>query len=257
MTAVYRIVLVLIYAALIAPLLVVVLVSFGESPTFEFPPSGFTFRWFELFLSKDDMVTALVDVSLVAAAATVVIALAIGLPAAVALSRLEFPGKRVLYGLVNMPLLVPQVLLGVALLLLLITLGWRPSMLTLVAAHVVITVPFVVNTIMAALAKTDPALEEAAMNLGCARAGAFLRVTLPIIRAGVLNAAIMAFIISFGDINLALFLTGPGVTTIPVYTFSSLMFQAEPDIAAVSTIQIVIVALLLALLARFVGLGRS
>jgi len=110
---------------------------------------------------------------------------------------------------------------------------------------------------MASLAKADPALEEAAMNLGCTPAEAFVRVTLPVIRTGVLNGAIMAFIISFGDINLALFLSGPGVTTIPVYTFSSLMFQAEPDIAAVSTVQILLVAGLLLLLGRTVGLGRS
>jgi putative spermidine/putrescine transport system permease protein len=257
MALLYRVVLFVIYAALIAPLLVVVLVSFGPSPTFEFPPSGVSLRWFELFLSKDDMVEALVDVSLLVATATAALAIAIGVPAAVALSRLEFPGRRLLYALVNMPLLVPQVLLGVSLLLVLITLGWRPNAVWLVLAHVTITVPFVVNTVLAALAKVDPALEEAAMNLGCSRPTAFLRVTLPVIRSGVLNGAIMAFIISFGDINLALFLTGPGVTTIPVYTFSSLMFQAEPDIAAVSSVQIFIVAALLVFLAKTVGLGRS
>lgn len=257
MSLAYRVVLIAIYTALIAPLMVVVLVSFGESPNFAFPPTGFTLRWFELFLSKDDMVGALVRVSLPIAALTAVLAVAIGLPASVALSRFRFLGRGFLFALVNAPLVVPQILLGVALLLLLITWGSRPSMTWLVLAHLTIALPFVVNTILAALAKADPALEEAAMNLGCTAAEAFVRVTLPVIRTGVLNGAIMAFIISFGDINLALFLSGPGVTTIPVYTFSSLMFQAEPDIAAVSTVQILLVALLLVVLGRTVGLGRS
>lgn len=255
--ALYRAVLIAIYGALIAPLLVVVIVSFGDSPTFAFPPKGFTVEWFKLFLSKQEMVSALVNVSLPIAAATAVLALAIGVPAGIALSRFRFRGGGVLFALVNMPLLVPQILLGVSLLLFLIMLNLRPSMLWLVLAHVTITLPFVVNIAMAALAKADPALEEAAMNLGCTRRGAFLRATLPVIRAGVLNGAILAFIISFGDINLALFLSGPGVTTIPVYTFSSLMFQAQPDIAAVSTVQIAIVAVLLLILGKTVGLGRS
>jgi len=257
MSIIYRVSIAVIYAMLIAPLLVVVIVSFGESPTFAFPPSGFTLRWFELFLSKSDMVDALVKVSLPIAAATAVLAVAIGLPASIALSRFRFMGRGLLSVMVNVPLVVPQILLGVSLLLLLITWGLRPNMAWLVFAHLTITLPFVVNTIMASLAKADPALEEAAMNLGCTPAEAFVRVTLPVIRTGVLNGAIMAFIISFGDINLALFLSGPGVTTIPVYTFSSLMFQAEPDIAAVSTVQILLVAGLLLLLGRTVGLGRS
>lgn len=257
MSFAYRVTIVLIYAALIAPLLVVVLVSFGESPTFAFPPTGFTLRWFEQFLAKADMVNALVNVSLPIAAVTAVLAVAIGLPVSVALSRFRFIGRGLLSIMVSMPLVVPQILLGVSLLLLLITWGSRPSMTWLVLAHLTITLPFVVSTILASLAKADPALEEAAMNLGCAPVEAFLRATLPVIRTGVLNGAIMAFIISFGDINLALFLSGPGVTTIPVYTFSSLMFQAEPDIAAVSTVQILLVALLLAVLGRTVGLGRS
>lgn len=257
MSLAYRVTIVAIYAALIAPLLVVVVVSFGESPTFAFPPTRLTLRWYEQFLSKADMVQALVNVSLPIAAITSVLAVAIGLPASVALSRFRFTGRGLLSVMVNVPLVVPQILLGVSLLLLLITLGSRPSMIWLVLAHLTITLPFVVNTILAALAKADPALEEAAMNLGCTSVEAFVRVTLPVIRTGVLNGAIMAFIISFGDINLALFLSGPGVTTIPVYTFSSLMFQAEPDIAAVSTVQILLVALLLALLGKTIGLGRS
>jgi putative spermidine/putrescine transport system permease protein len=249
--------LVTLYALLIAPLMVIVLVSFGSSPTFDFPPHGFTLEWYRAFFGKPEMVGAFFKVSLPIAAATSVLAVLIGSAAAIACMRLRFVGRELLFTLANLPLMVPQVVLGVAMLLLLVMLHVQPSIATLTLAHTVITLPFVVNTVTASLAKIDPSLEEAAMTLGCTRARAFLLVTLPVVRAGVLSAGIMAFIISFGDINISLFLTSPGVTTIPVYTLSSLAFQAEPDIAAASALQILVVSALLLVLGRTVGLGRS
>lgn len=245
----------LIYAFLIAPLVVIVVVSFGASAVFEFPPNALTLRWYREFIANDAMVSAFFRVSLPVASITAIGALGIGVPASVAVARMRFAGRDAVLSFLTLPLLVPQVLLGVALLLLAIMTGVRPSLVTLVIAHIVITLPYVVNTVAAGLHGVDPSFEEAAMNLGATRLGAFMRVTLPLIRGGVLAGGIFAFVMSFGDINLALFLNGPGAVTIPVYIFSSILFQAEPTIAAAAATQIALVAVLLVAIARTVGLG--
>jgi putative spermidine/putrescine transport system permease protein len=253
----YGALLCVLYALLIAPLLVIVLVSFGASSTFEFPPRELTLEWYRAFWDKQEMVDAFFRVSLPIAAVTSVVSVVLGSLIAIVCVRFRFRGRDLVFMLANLPLMVPQVVLGVAMLLLLIMLRSQPNMTALVLGHVVITMPFVVNTVVASLSRVDPSLEEAAMNLGCTRSTAFALVTLPIVRTGLLSAAIIAFIISFGDINISLFLTSPGVATIPVYTFSAMAFQAEPDIAAASTLQILIVSALLVVMGRIVGLGRT
>jgi putative spermidine/putrescine transport system permease protein len=253
----YRTALALTYLALITPMAVIVTVAFGSSPLFEFPPPGLTLHWFAVFFASSDMMSALIDVSLPIALTTGVLALALGVPAAVACVRYRFPGRELIFSVLNLPLMIPQVLLGVAILLLMIVAGARPSMLWLVLGHTLITLPFVVNTMIASLARVDPSLEEAAMNLGSTRLGAFFRIVVPLVRSGLLAGGLLAFIISFADSNIALFLSGPGAVTLPMYIFSSLTFEAQPDIAAASAVQIGVVAVLLVVLAKVSGLGRQ
>ncbi|NGM86127.1 ABC transporter permease [Parapusillimonas sp. SGNA-6] len=244
-----------IYLFLIAPLLIIILVSFGSSAVFEFPPPSFTLHWYKEFFNSSPMTSALFSVSLPVALLTAGCSLIIGVPMGIVLSRMRFAGRNAMNGLVSVPLIVPQILLGVALLLLSMLAGVRASIGTLVLAHVVITLPYVVNTVAASLHGIQPSLEEAAMNLGTSRVGAFMRVTLPLIKGALLSSAIFAFIISLSDINLSLFLNGPGAVTIPVYIFSSIMFQADPTIAAAAAVQILLVAVLLVMVGRTAGLG--
>jgi putative spermidine/putrescine transport system permease protein len=201
------------------------------------------------------MIDAFFKVSVPVAFLTSLFTLVIGVPAGVAFSRMRFAGRGAAQSLVNLPLIVPQILLGVALLLLGILAGVRPSVGTLVVGQIAITLPYVVNTVAGCLHGIHPSLEEAAMNLGTTRVGAFFRTTAPLVRGGLLSSAVFAFIISLSDINLALFMSGPGAVTIPVYIFSSIMFQAEPTIAAAAATQILLVALLLLIVAKTVGLG--
>jgi len=245
----------MVYLFLVAPLVVIVLVSFGSSPVFEFPPKSYTLHWYREFFSNEAMLTAFFKVSVPVAILTSLFTLVIGVPAGIAFARMRFSGKGAAQSLVNLPLIVPQILLGVALLLLGILAGVRPSVGTLVVGHIAITLPYVVNTVAGSLHGIHPSLEEAAMNLGTTRVGAFFRITAPLVRGALLSSAVFAFIISLSDINLALFLSGPGAVTIPVYIFSSIMFQAEPTIAAAAATQIMLVAVLLLLLAKTVGLG--
>jgi len=164
------------------------------------------------------------------------------------LVRYSFKGKNFLETFFVLPMLVPEVLLGVALLLFFIKIQLNLTLFSLIIAHIVITIPYVVRTVSVSLHGVDPMLEEAAKMLGATKVQAFFKVTLPLIRSGIISGALFSFIISFGDINLSLFLTGPNTATIPVHIFSEIQWQGDPTIAAISAIQILIVGLILGLI---------
>ena len=134
-----------------------------------------------------------------------------------------------------------EILLGAALYLFYARLAIQASIWTLLCGHLVICTPYVIRSVTAGLVGLDPRLEEAAMSLGATRVQAFFKVTLPLLRSSLLSGAIFAFIISFSDINLALFLSGPQSTSLPVHIFSQIQWQGDPTIAAASSLQIVII----------------
>jgi putative spermidine/putrescine transport system permease protein len=126
--------------------------------------------------------------------------------------------------------------------------------MTLLVGHIVIATPYVIRCVTAGLVGMDPRLEEAAMSLGASRAQAFIKVALPLLRSSLVTGAVFAFIISFSDINLALFLAGPNAPSLPVQIFSQIQFEADPSIAAASALQIVIVGGLILLVQRVLRL---
>jgi ABC-type spermidine/putrescine transport system permease subunit II len=243
-------VVVLVYIGLLAPLVVVVAVSFGPSAAFEFPPSGFTLHRFEAILARREFVTSFFRISLVVGLLAALFATLLGTAAAVALVRFRFFGREALETFFLLPLLVPQILLGAALYLLYARLAIQASIWTLLCGHLVICTPYVIRSVTAGLAGMDPRLEEAAMSLGATRVQAFFKVTLPLLRSSLLSGAIFAFIISFSDINLALFLSGPESTSLPVHLFSQIQWQGDPTIAAASSLQIVIIGTLILVVQR-------
>lgn len=236
---------ILTYVLLLAPLVVIVAVSFSASPNYEFPPSSFSLKWYDAFFSNREFVRSFFQVSLVLGLSAAVISALLGTLAAIGLVRLQFKGREALEAFFLAPLFIPEILFGAALYLIYARLGLRPSMLTLLCGHIVICTPFVIRNVTAGLVGLDVRLEEAAMSLGAGRAQAFVKVALPLIQSSILSAFIFAFIISFSDINLALFISGPNSTTLPVYIFNLLLFEGDPSVAAASTIQIVIVGLLI------------
>jgi len=241
---------VVIYLFLLAPLLIVVAVSFDPTDAFRFPPPGVSLRWYAAFFASDTFVRAFFRVSLVIAAVVSIVATVIGGLAAVGLVR--FLGRR--RGLVDTlfltPIVVPEILLGAALFLYYSRLKWETSVAGLVLGHLVIAIPYVVRTVSAGLAGADRSLEEAAMSLGATRAQAFAKVTLPLIRSSLVSGAVFAFIVSFSDINIALFVSGPETVTLPVHIFSQIVWQPDPTIAAASTLQILLIAVLLGVAQR-------
>ncbi|MBV8491934.1 MAG: ABC transporter permease subunit [Alphaproteobacteria bacterium] len=238
------------YIGLLAPLVVVVAVSFGPSAAFEFPPRGITMHWFQAFFASQALVTAFFRVSLVVGLLAALLATVLGTSAALGLVRFRFAGREAVETFFLAPLLVPEILLGAALYLFYARLAVQASMWTLLWGHLVICTPYVIRSTTAGLVGLDPRLEEAAMSLGATRFQAFFKVTLPLLRSSLLSGAIFAFIISFSDINLALFLSGPQSTSLPVHIFSQIQWQGDPSIAAASTLQIVIIGMLILIVQR-------
>ncbi len=246
-------------AAIFVPLLLTIYLSFFNEKLILFPPHGYTVSWYGAILPNFG---AAIVTSLELGLAAVACSLVVGVPAAVALSRYRFRGKGTISTLLLAPLTVPLIALGLAVYVFLVAIdetagtGLTGSFAGLVLAHVMITTPWVVRLGVASLVNHDRAAEEAAASLGARPLKVLWRVTLPAMRAGIVAGALFAFVISFENLELALFLTSPGVTTLPVAVLQYLEYHIDPLIAAVAVAQIVGVGALLMLLDRFVRLGR-
>jgi putative spermidine/putrescine transport system permease protein len=241
---------IVVYVMLLAPLVVVIAVSFGSTSTFDFPPQGLSLRWYRAFFASEMFVRSFFRVSQVVGLLTALVATVVGTLSAIGLVRLHFRGRDAIETFFLSPLLVPHILLGAAVYLYLARLAWPTSSMTLLVGHIVIATPYVIRCVTAGLVGMDPRLEEAAMSLGASRPQAFIKVTLPLLRSSLVTGAVFAFIISFSDINLALFLAGANAPSLPVQIFSQIQFEADPSIAAASALQIVIVGGLILLVQR-------
>ncbi len=245
----------LVFGFLLLPVAVVVLASFSTTAYLTVPPQGVTLRWYGRVLQSADYLSA-IGTSLLLAAVATLCALAIGIAASYALVRRVVPGRAAVSAVVMSPLIFPGVVIGVALLQFYAALGVAGSFAGLVMAHVVITVPYVVRTTLASLAGLDAELEDAACTLGADRLTAFRTVTLPLMRPGIAAGALFAFITSFDNVPVSIFLTGVGNTTLPVKIFTAIEFGVDPTVAAVASLLILSTALALILAERWVGFHR-
>ena len=244
----------IILAFLLGPVALVILFALNPDPFIAFPPSGVSLRWYTKFLHDRTLMEAFAF-SLELAAATVVVAGSIGTAAALALARGSLPGRGALTAIFLSPLVLPALLTGFALFQLVMVLGIGRSTAILLAGHVVVAVPYVMRTVLAVLAQTDPAIEEAARGLGATPLRVFREVTLPAIRPGVVAGALFAFITSFDQFPVSLFLVAPGQETLPIAMFNYLRFDFDGTIAAASTVSIALAIVLVLVVERSVGLG--
>jgi len=244
---------------IVVPLLLTLYLSLFDEKLILFPPRGYTLDWYLAITPNfgDAIVT-----SLRLGACSVVGSLALGVPAGIGLARHRFRGRGAIATLLLAPLTVPAIALGLAVYVALVAVDVQlgsavtGSMLGLVLAHIMITTPWVVRLCLASLTNHERAAEEAAASLGAGPLMVIWRVTLPAMRAGIVAAALFAFVISFENLELALFLTGPGVTTLPVAVLQYLEYHIDPLVSAVAVAQVVVVAALLLVLDRFVRLGQ-
>jgi putative spermidine/putrescine transport system permease protein len=243
------------------PLGLVSWLSFFRNEVVSFPPEGYTLRWFPAILEQRNFVDGFV-MSLEVGAFAMLAGLALGVPASLGLARHRFRGREAVNTFLLLPLVVPGVVAGTALYVfqveaeILTGLPLVASLPGLVLAHVLITIPWTVRLVTASLAGLDRSIEEAALSLGAGPWTTFRRVTLPLIRPGVVAAALFSFIISFGNLEMSLFLVGPGRTTLPIAILQYLEWRIDPVIAAVSCLQIGIIAVGMAVTDRYVKLAR-
>jgi putative spermidine/putrescine transport system permease protein len=245
----------LVYAFVLAPIVVVLIASLTAAEYTSFPPEGLSLRWYAAIPRHPEFLESL-RVSVVVAIVTGGAATGLGTLAALALVRHRFPGRAALNALFLSPLMVPTVILGVALLQFYTLAGITRTPLALVCGHLVITVPYVVRLVSASLAGLDRTLELAAMSLGATPWQAFVRITLPLARPGIVAGAAFATITSFDDVSVALFLASPHAVTLPVRIFTYIEQTFDPLVTAVCSILIVLAAAAVLVIERFVGLGR-
>lgn len=245
-----------IYLFLMLPLLVVFPMSLSSAPYLQFPPPGFSWQWYERYLNDPQWIDATVR-SLQIGAATATLALALGVPLSFGLVRGKFPGRQMLDRLTMAPIIVPTIIFAVAIYGVFAKLKLIGEWYGLVLAHTVLALPFVVLVMVAGLRDFDRSIEQAAEGLGASRWRTLWRVTLPLLRPSLISAGLLAFINSFDEVVVALFLSGARMT-LPKKMFDNILMEIDPTIAAVSVMQILLVSIVLFLIGRFGrGLGSA
>ncbi|MBM3573235.1 MAG: ABC transporter permease [Alphaproteobacteria bacterium] len=224
-----------VYVMLVAPSLIVIPMSFGDKTEIMFPPSGFSLLLYrEFFFASNWMATTWQ--SLQVAVGSMILAVVAGVPAAYALVRYDFPGRKLLGMFLLSPVLVPTVVVALGLYLYFSSIGLRGTTTSLIVAHTVHTAPFVIVTAMAGLRQIDANLEAAAMTMGASRLQAFWMITLPLLQPSIAAGSLFAFLISFDEVVISWFVSSVGTMTLPVKMYSSIQWEVSPVIAAVSTL---------------------
>lgn len=240
---------------MLGPIIVVVGVSFTPTGYLEFPPSGISFRWFREILNHPDFIAA-GWVSLKLGFASACIATVLSLPAALAIGRGRFRGREALQSLFLSPLMVPTVVLGIAFLRFLTLVGLNGTFFGLMLCHAIIITPFILRLVLAAVIGLDRSVEMAAISLGASGWTVFRRITLPAIIPGVIGGWVLAFITSFDELTVTVFIVDPSTTTLPVRLFSHISQTTDPLVASISTVAIVFTVVLMLFVDRLYGLDR-
>lgn len=238
------------------PLLVVVGISFTTTEYLRFPPVGLTLKWYSRFFHDASFVESLLTSAKLALSATAG-ALVLGVPAGLVIARKRFPGRQAISALFLSPLVLPTIVLGVAVLQYASTMGFARTFWALFIGHTVLVMPYVMRTTLASLSGFEITQEEAAQDLGATPLKTFFLITLPQIKPGVIAGALFAFIISWIDVEVAVFNSTPELITIPVKMFTYIQFNVDPIIAAVSAITIYVAIVAVLLIDATVGVEKA
>ncbi|WP_029030276.1 ABC transporter permease [Salinarimonas rosea] len=250
------------FAVIVLPLVLVVWLSFVSDAILTVPPDGYSFRWYAEMFRQPQFMDGFATSLIVALVATLA-GLALTIPASFVLARMAFRGRDAILHLLMSPLIVPAIVIGSALYMMFVEVEIRTglpitgSVWGLAAGHVLLTIPWSIRLVSANLVGVNPSVEEAALSLGATPLATALRITLPIVWPGVVAAALFSFVVSFGNLEVSLFLVSAGETTLPIAVLQYLQWKINPTVAAVSVLQIVVVGTGLLLTSRFVNLART
>jgi putative spermidine/putrescine transport system permease protein len=232
----------LVVVFLVVPSFFVIPVSFTADSFISFPPKGFSLRWYDTYLGSPAWISATIR-SILVAFVTGIVATALGTAAAFVMVRQRIFGRMAMLTLILMPLILPRMIIAVALFYLFARTGLVGTQLGLVLGHTVLAVPYVVITVMAVLKTYDERLDHAAWSLGASRWKALWHITFPQIRGGLIAGFLFAFVTSFDDLTVALFVTGGSNATLPRQIWNDLLLQVNPTLAAVSTVVLLLITL--------------
>ena len=239
-------------AFLVFPVLLTILVSFNAGQFIEFPPKGFSLDWYSN-ISQIHKIGEATLISLLIAALTGLLSVALAVPAALALARYKFPGKALMTAFLLSPVAVPMIAIGIAILQFFVWTGLPFNWVTLLIGHTVLVSAYPVRTVVASLTLTNPSLGEAATSLGAGPWTVFRTVTLPQIMPGLISGFLFAFLISFDNYPISIFLVRGGLTTMPIEVFNYITQNLDPTPAAFSTIYIATVSAIIILVERRFG----
>jgi spermidine/putrescine transport system permease protein len=245
-----------VYVFLFSPILTVIIMSFFTSKYSTFPLGQLTLKWYKMAAGDPNILSAIKNSLFISVGATAG-ATCIGTLAAMGFVRNIFRAKEFLNTFFLSPMIIPEIIIGIALLSFATILKLQGGILLIVIGHILICLPFVLTVVSARLHGFDRSLEEAAMDLGASEMVTFRRITLPLIMPGILGGALLAFTVSFDNFLITYMLAGPGVTTIPIQIYSMVRFEITPKIHAFSTVIILISMTLIIINERVIRARRG
>lgn len=244
----------IVFAFLMIPLLIITVTAFGGGSAITFPIDSFSVKWFaNVFTLKSFRASFLTSIE-VAFLATV-IALLVGVPAAYALARSGMKGREILKSIFLSPTIVPGIVIGFILYQFLILTLRMPVFISLLAGHFMVTLPYVIRVVGSAMEQFDFSIEEAAWSLGCEKKKAFFQVVLPNVTSGISSAFMLAFINSFNNIPVSMFLTGPGVSTFPATLMNYIEYNYDPTVSAVSVLLMAATVIIMVIVDKTLGIA--
>ena len=226
---------IVVFLFLFLPLIIIVVTSFGTEAIITFPIKGFTIDWYIMALTSKAFMSSL-QLSLIIGVVATLIALIVGIPSAYVLSRDRFKGKKFLNAFFLSPTLIPGIVVGYSIFQMIVVNLRLPIIPGLIIGHFLISVPYVIRVVGSSMEQVDVSIEEAAWTLGCTKKRAFVTVLLPNIASGIFAAFMLAFVNSFNNVPVSMFLSGPGVTMLPTSLLSYMEFNYDPSVSALSVI---------------------
>ena len=240
---------------MLAPLVVVCLVAFTPNGYISMPWDGLSLRWFKAILDNPHFIDAFY-LSIMLGLASATVAVSIALPGSLAFARYDFPGRNAMMAFFLSPLMVPHIVLGVSFLSFLTKVGGYGTFIGLVLCHVIIIMPYALRLVLSSVTGLDRSAESAAISLGASRWVTFRRVTFPMIVPGVAGGWVLAFITSFDELTMSVFVASPSTTTLPVRMYQHITETIDPLIASLSAVLIFVTMISMVVLDRLYGLDK-
>ena len=245
---------ILVFAFLFLPLLLIVITSFGTAAAIQFPIKGFTLDWYGNALRSETMLESF-KLSLIIGLLATVFALLVGVPASYALARYSVKGKNLIKSFFLSPTVIPGIVVGYTLFQFIVVALGLPVFQGLLIGHFLISLPYIIRVVGSSMDQLDYSIEEVAWTLGCTRFRAFMQIVLPNVSSGIFAAFMLAFVNSFNNVPVSMFLSGPGVTMLPTSLLSYMEYNYDPTVSAISVMLMLLTIGLMYLIEKTLGLA--